>query len=160
MSEQTEPHVRDEENSPIASSFSVQTPVTTASEVKRPHLWDRIMWLIMRIAFVTPTLEEVRTRKYNYPKTLPAHTITDSQAQFLFELAESSSDHTDDKIKQLLTLSSSLVAVLALFGGGRPPADFGCARGGYIVDLRPDMRNGARSSPMVRPRGIRCWRSP
>src|SRR4051794_13346996 len=88
---------------------------TQVSGRKKPGLWDRSLWLLMRIAFTDPSLREAQKRAYP-GEQLPQHKIKENEARFLFELAETASDHTDDKIKQLLTLSSSLVAVLAVFG--------------------------------------------
>ncbi len=91
-------------------------------KLKEIGFWNLLLWLLMRLAFVAPTIEEIKKRQYpQLKRALPAHTIAETEARFLFDLAEAASDHTDDKTKQLLTLGSSLVAVLALFGGSVHP---------------------------------------
>lgn len=108
-------------------STQVTEPVTPI--LAEPKLWksklgnaiksalNGVLWFLMRISSVTLTMSEVANRSNQLPKALPNYEVSEGEAQFLFERAEVASDHTDDKIKQLLTLSSSLIAVLALFGG-------------------------------------------
>lgn len=110
--------MRDQTSASASTAAATPTAPRDGAEPvqKKVGLWNRVLWLLMRVALVTPSLREIQERKYPLAKGLPEHEIAEAEARFLFQLAESASDHTDDKIKQLLTLSSSLVTVLALFG--------------------------------------------
>jgi hypothetical protein len=95
-------------------------PTERTETVAKVHWRNRILWLIMWVARIDLTPMEVQQRSYG-SVPVPNQKFDKDQAKLVFELTEAGSDHTDDKVKQLLGLGSSLVTVIALFGGGVRP---------------------------------------
>ena len=73
------------------------------------------VYLLCRVAFIELSLKEVRAGRYLNVKDTPTHVLDSGQAEFLFKTQREDSSHTDDKIKQLLTLSSSLATIILAF---------------------------------------------
>jgi len=67
------------------------------------------------MASIDTTIDEAHDQKYPTMIIVPNHPIDPEQAEFLFKLQREDSAHTDDKVKQLLTLSSSLATVILVF---------------------------------------------
>lgn len=86
-------------------------------------IYDLLLFLLARVALVAVTLAEVRrnSRLAAAAPTIPSR-IRPAQARFHFDQIQESSKHTDEKVKQLLTLSVALNAFLVAFaralGGG------------------------------------------
>jgi hypothetical protein len=83
-------------------------------------VFDISLFILVRLVLVDITLAEFRQRSHgvlNPP--LPAGRISPSQAQFVFEQERLADEHTDDKVKQLLTLTSSLTALLTAIAVSR-----------------------------------------
>lgn len=76
-------------------------------------LFDFSLFLLVRLVLVEVTIAELRRRSFavSNPPTPPGKIAAD-QAQFIFEQERLADQHTDDKVKQLLTLSSSLAALV------------------------------------------------
>lgn len=74
-----------------------------------------VVWFLMRVVFVRTTFAQVRTRTYGPQGSLPKYDVDEEQAEFLYRLQREDSAHTDDKVNQLLALSSSLTAAIAVF---------------------------------------------
>jgi hypothetical protein len=79
---------------------------------------DLLLLFILRIALVGVQLNDIRDESYstNSP-SIPSGTLQSQQVQFIYAQQEAASQHTDDKIKQLLTLSSSFATFLLAIGG-------------------------------------------
>lgn len=91
-------------------------------EHKKAGIGDRLLFALSRLVGIKTTLEEARTRTYPMTIPVPDHTVDPDQAEFLFKGQREDSTHTDDKVKQLLTLSSSLATVVLVFARDvRPP---------------------------------------
>jgi hypothetical protein len=78
------------------------------------RVFDAVLMLLLYLALVPVEWKRVRLRSYPTPGTTPDATV--EQAEFLFELQRDDSAHTDDKVKQLLTLSASLAGITLVFG--------------------------------------------
>jgi len=73
-----------------------------------------VLFLLSRLARVHITWGELRERTYPVD-ALPQYHIDAQQAELLFNLQREDSAHTDEKVKQLLTLSASLAALIVAF---------------------------------------------
>jgi len=80
-----------------------------------------LLTVLLWIAMVRVDWRSVRSRQYNgFQRSFPPHVAVDAAA-FLFKLQREDSTSTDEKVKQLLTLSSSLATIaLVLAGEVRP----------------------------------------
>src|SRR5258708_4199005 len=87
---------------------------TTWMEGAATSIYDSVVFLLLRIALVDLTFAEVRGRSCKGPPK-PAHKVDADQAELLLKLQREDSDHTDTKVRQLLTLASSLVTVVLVF---------------------------------------------
>ena len=76
---------------------------------------DRFLYALCRLAAIDLRLSEVGERTYRPIPATPAHDLDKAQAEFLFKMQREDSAHTDDKVKQLLTLSSSLATIILAF---------------------------------------------
>lgn len=81
---------------------------------------DILLLLAMWIVGVFVAFREVRGRSYT-PQAVPKYPMDHDQVKILFDVSESASAHTDDKIKQLLTVSSSLATFVAVFSRATEP---------------------------------------
>lgn len=77
--------------------------------------------ILTRLARVHVTSAHIRERSYPPQGSLPLHDIDAAQAEFQYRLQREDSAHTDDKVKQLLTLSSALASVVVVFTGDVQP---------------------------------------
>lgn len=73
------------------------------------------VWCLMRVVCVRTTRAQVRARTYEPQGSLPQYDVDEAQAEFLYKQQREDSAHTDDKVNQLLALSSSLTAAIAVF---------------------------------------------
>jgi hypothetical protein len=74
-----------------------------------------LVWCLMRVVLVRATRAQVRDRSYEPQGSLPHYDVDEVQAEFLYKQQREDSAHTDDKVNQLLALSSSLTAAIAVF---------------------------------------------
>lgn len=106
-----------------------EIPVVPAQQSREsPHVstWTRIesaiavssaaaLHALARIAGIEVAFSESKARTYRSRDSVVAASLDGAHAEFLFNLQREDSTHTDDKVKQLLALSSSLAAVLLAF---------------------------------------------
>lgn len=97
-------------------------PTRSASEYLASWVEHGLTWaghaavfLLCRVALVDLAFREVRAKRYLDAKRPPDHALDAGQAEFLFKAQREDSSHTDDKVKQLLTLSSSLATIILAF---------------------------------------------
>lgn len=84
-------------------------------------VYDCAIFLLLRGMGIEARFGEVRKRAYRRSDTIPGFPIDPAQAEFVFRWEREGSDHTDDKTKQLLALSSSLVTVVLVFANDAKP---------------------------------------
>lgn len=77
---------------------------------------DILLTLLLWIALVPLKWNSVRLRRYDNLYRGPDSKVEPAQAEFLFKLQREDSNATDDKVRQLLTLTTSLAAITLLFG--------------------------------------------
>jgi len=84
---------------------------------------DGALFCLVRVVLVEPTWAELRERTYHVSgPPAPPGKISPAQARFIFEQEQLSDEHTDNKVRQLLTLTSALatlVSAIALSKFGR-----------------------------------------
>jgi len=82
-------------------------------------LRDWLLWCVLRIALVGVELADIHQQAYSIksPK-IPPGSLRSEDAHFIYAQQEAASQHTDDKIKQLLTLASSFATFLVAIGPG------------------------------------------
>jgi hypothetical protein len=73
------------------------------------------VFVLCWVGLTEPTWAEVRRRTYLDFDDRPSHALDAAQSEFRFKLQHEDSGHTDDKIKQLLTLSSGLATIILAF---------------------------------------------
>ena len=79
---------------------------------------DLLLFPLMRVVLVRVPWRDFRARAYTAPdpvRPLPT-SLDSSRAEALFKIGEEDSAATDDKVKQLLTLSASLATLALVFG--------------------------------------------
>lgn len=83
------------------------------------RLYDALLFVLARLILVEVTWEEVKDSKrpWKAPTKVPEQ-VNASQAKFRLEQQQKSSTHTDEKVKQLLTLSVALNAFIVAFARG------------------------------------------
>jgi hypothetical protein len=107
----------------------ITAPQPTSSEgglLERGLRWlsDALVFALLRIALVGVSFKEVRDRQvptgFHRGDPVPSR-VHNTQAEFLYKIAREDSSATDEKVKQLLTLSSSLATLALVFGKGVEP---------------------------------------
>jgi hypothetical protein len=99
-------------------------------EVALVWLHDVGLFVLLRVALIEVRFEKIRDRQvpvaHRHNDQIPVN-VDKAQAEFLYKLAREDSASTDDKVKQLLTLSSSLATLALVFGrDARPKVLFVC----------------------------------
>ena len=79
-------------------------------------LSDSVVFILLRAACIDIEFKDVRSRRVPEVVGPPASHVHNAQAEFLYKIAREDSAATDDKVKQLLTLSSSLATLSLVFG--------------------------------------------
>lgn len=74
-----------------------------------------LVLLLTNLVFVSVRPAQVRERAYPAQGTLPPHDVDSDQAEFLYKQQREDSAHTDDKAKQLMTLSAALTTAIGVF---------------------------------------------
>lgn len=77
-------------------------------------MFDTLLWAAMRCVGIDVSRQAVHIRGYAVDP-IPAHPVDAEQAKFLFDACETANSHTDDKVKQLITVSSSLATFISVF---------------------------------------------
>lgn len=77
-------------------------------------MFDTLLWAAMRCVGIGVSRRAVHLRSYD-ADPVPAHPVDPEQAKFLFDACEAANSHTDDKVKQLITVSSSLATFISIF---------------------------------------------
>jgi hypothetical protein len=98
-----------------AEKGTAATPISVLPRQRALTAAALLRFLLTRLALVTVSLRETRAEQYPVTTLVPNHAIDKGQAEFLFTTEREDSAHTDEKVKQLLTLSSSLAAVILVF---------------------------------------------
>lgn len=114
-------------SNPAGSKRSVASALLGGAE----WLADRVEWLIvfashgvllflLRLVNLAVTWPELRHGGYSqdYHNLELSQALDAEEAVFLFHEQEKSSDHTDEKLRQLLTLGTALAALISVFGRG------------------------------------------
>jgi hypothetical protein len=79
-------------------------------------LRNLVVYVLTRMAWVRVTFEELRTQTtIDASAVVPTHPLNPSQAELLFKSQREDSARTDEKVRQLLTVSASLAAIIAVF---------------------------------------------
>ncbi len=92
-----------------------------AVEFALTWIGDLFVFVLCWIGHTEPTWAEVRRRIYLDATRVPSHALDSAQSEFRFKLQREDSSHTDDKVKQLLTLSAALSTIIvALVRDVRP----------------------------------------
>jgi hypothetical protein len=84
------------------------------------RVYDGVVFLLLRLMSVDATFDEVKGRCYP-EESAPSHKVDANQAELLFKVQREDSDHTDTKVRQLLTLGSSLVTIILVFARDEEP---------------------------------------
>jgi len=92
----------------------------TESSSPSAGLLDWLLLAVLKAVRVDVELADVRRRAYT-ETALQAYDIDATEAEFLFDAAEDASKHTDEKVKQLLTVSSALTTLVSVFGREAAP---------------------------------------
>jgi len=113
-----QPSAGSQSNLPTQSSSSRWTTPTFERIATRAY--DAAVFLLLRFMSVDATFDEVKGRCYP-EEPAPSHPLDADQAELLFKLQREDSDHTDTKVRQLLTLGSSLVTIVLVFARDAQP---------------------------------------
>jgi len=77
-------------------------------------VFDVSLFILVRLVLVDMTFGEFQERSHGVSNPpLPPGKIRPNQAHFIFEQERLADQHTDDKVKQLLTLTSALATLVA-----------------------------------------------
>jgi hypothetical protein len=106
--------------SPFSSSEDVPkvgraAQPTNVRQQERLGVRDVLMLCLTWLVAVPASRDEIRARAYSPQGTMPLHDVDRAQAEFLYKQQREDSAHTDDKVKQLLTLSASLTTAIVVF---------------------------------------------
>lgn len=83
---------------------------------------DLLLFTLMRAVLVRVPWRHFRAGRYSAVDPALPTSVDSSQAESLFKIGQEDSADTDDKVKQLLTLSASLATIALVFGRDARPA--------------------------------------
>jgi hypothetical protein len=93
-------------------------------------IFDLGLFILVRAVFVDMTLEDFHERSYGASMPpLPPGRIKSDHAHFIFEQERLADQHTDDKVRQLLTVTSALAALVSTIALSK----FGVAIHGVVL---------------------------
>jgi hypothetical protein len=99
-------------------------PARAPIQASKLPLVDWLLFALTRLAGVKVSIAETRNEKYPTTTATPAYRVDPKHAEFLFKIEREDSAYTDDKVKLLLTLSSSLAAIILVFARDVSPRFF------------------------------------